>query len=95
MLRHNNFGAHEKSSPTNVTISIEQLNPIGQLNGTLGSVSAAELASEVITGLINDIDPSVFGDVIIGQSSREVPDKSGKLNINESSIAASNSSSNA
>ncbi|MDC1382160.1 hypothetical protein N8500_01620 [Candidatus Puniceispirillum sp.] len=43
---------------TNVCIGGEKLTPIGQLNGTLGS--------GMISDLINDIDPSVFDEIIIG-----------------------------
>ena len=43
---------------TNVYIGGEKLTPIGQLNGTLGS--------GMISDLINDIDPSVFDEIIIG-----------------------------
>ena len=52
---------------TDVYIDRAKLTPIGQLNGTLGSLSAVELGSAVIADLINDIDPSVFDEVIIGQ----------------------------
>ena len=52
---------------TDVYIGSAKLTPIGQLNGTLGSLSAVELGSAVIADLINDIDPSVFDEVIIGQ----------------------------
>ena len=51
---------------TNVYIASEKLTPIGQLNGTLSSLSAVELGSVIISDLINDIDPSVFDKVIIG-----------------------------
>ena len=44
----------------NVYIDSEKLITIGQLKGTLGSV--------MISDLINDIDPSVFDEVIIGYS---------------------------
>jgi hypothetical protein len=44
----------------NVYIGSEKLTPIGQLNGTLGSLSAVKLGSVMISDLINDIDPSVF-----------------------------------
>ena len=50
---------------TNVYIGSEKLTHIGQLNSTLGSVSAAELGSVMISDPINDIDPSVFDEVII------------------------------
>ena len=52
---------------TDVYIGSAKPTPIGQLNGTLGSLSAVELGSAVIADLINDIDPSVFDEVIIGQ----------------------------
>lgn len=52
---------------TDVYIGSAKLTPIGQLNGTLGSLSVVELGSAVISDLINDIDPSVFDEVIIGQ----------------------------
>lgn len=64
-LRHDNSIAGRKCSTTNVTADIGKLIPSGQLNGTLGSVSAVELGSEVFAGLINDIDPSGFGEVPI------------------------------
>ena len=51
---------------TNVYIGSEKLTPIGQLNGTLDSLSAAELGSVMISDLTNDIDSSVFDEVIIG-----------------------------
>jgi acetyl-CoA C-acetyltransferase len=52
---------------TDVYIGGAKLTPIGQLNRTLGSFSAAELCSTVISDLINDIAPSAFDEVIIGQ----------------------------
>jgi len=52
---------------TDVYIGSAKLTPIGQLNGALGSLSAAELCSTVTSDLINDIAPSVFDEVIIGQ----------------------------
>jgi acetyl-CoA acetyltransferase len=42
---------------TDVYIGSAKLTPIGQLNGTLGSLSAAELCSTVTSDLINDIAP--------------------------------------
>ena len=44
----------------NVYIFSEKLTSIGQLNGTLSRVSAANLSSALISDLINEIDPSVF-----------------------------------
>ncbi len=52
---------------TDVYIGSAKRTPIGQLNGTLSSLSALELGSTVISDLINDIDPSAFDEVIIGQ----------------------------
>jgi acetyl-CoA C-acetyltransferase len=52
---------------TDVYIGSAKRNPIGQLNGTLGSLSAVELGSAVISDLINDIDPPAFDEVIIRQ----------------------------
>jgi acetyl-CoA C-acetyltransferase len=52
---------------TDVYIGSAKLTPISQLNRTLGSLSAAELCSIVISDLINDIDLSAFDEVIIGQ----------------------------
>ena len=52
---------------TDVYIGGAKLTPIGQLNRTLGSFSAAELCSTVISDLINDIAPSAFDEVKIGQ----------------------------
>ena len=52
---------------TNIYIGSAKLTPIGQLNGTPGSLSAVELGNAVISDLINDINPSVFDQVIIGQ----------------------------
>jgi acetyl-CoA C-acetyltransferase len=51
---------------TDVYIGSAKRTPIGQLNGTLSSLSALELGSAVISDLINDIDPSAFNEVIIG-----------------------------
>ena len=67
LVRRDNFEYSRRSPITNVYIDSEKLTPIGQLNGTLGSLSVVELGSAVISDLINDIDPSVFDEVIIGQ----------------------------
>jgi acetyl-CoA acetyltransferase len=45
---------------TDVYIGSPKRTPIGQLNGTLGSLSALELGRAVISDLINDIDPPAF-----------------------------------
>ena len=45
----------------NAAAGIGKLNPIDNLNWTQGSVLALYLGSEVIDGLVNDIDKSVFG----------------------------------
>ena len=52
----------------NVYIGSEKLTPIGQLKRTLGSVSAVQFGSIMISDPINDIDPSVFEEAIIGHT---------------------------
>ena len=44
----------------NVYIGSKKLTPIGLLNGTRSSDSAAKLSGAMISDLMNDIDPSVF-----------------------------------
>ena len=53
---------------TNVYIASEKITCIGELNGTLGCLFVVEFCNELISGLMNDIDASVFGEGIIGHT---------------------------
>ena len=45
---------------SNINNDSEKLTSIGQLNGTLGSVSTVKRGSVMISDLINDIEPIGF-----------------------------------
>ena len=53
---------------TNVYIACEKITCIGELTGTLGRLFVVEFCNDVISGLINDINASVFGEDIIGHT---------------------------
>ena len=53
---------------TNVYIASEKITCIGELNGNLGCLFVVEFCNELISGLMNDIDASVFGEGIIGHT---------------------------
>ena len=53
---------------TNVYIASEKITCIGELNGTLGRLFVVEFCNDIISGLMNDINASVFGEEIIGHT---------------------------
>ena len=53
---------------TNVCIASKKITCIGELNGTLGRHFVVEFGNELISGLMNDINASVFGEDIIGHT---------------------------
>ena len=53
---------------TKVYIASEKLSCIGQLNGTLKRLFAVKFCNDIISGLMNDIDASFFGEDIIGHT---------------------------
>jgi len=53
---------------TNVYIAGEKITCIGELNGTLGRLFVVEFCNDIISGLMNDINASVFGEDIIGHT---------------------------
>ena len=53
---------------TNVYIASEKITYLGELNGNLGCFFVVKFCNELISGLMNDIDASVFGEDIIGHT---------------------------
>ena len=51
---------------TNVYIADEKIMCIGELNGTLARLFVVEFCKDIISGLMNDINASVFGEDLIG-----------------------------
>ena len=53
---------------TNVYIAGEKITCIGELNGTLARLFVVEFCNDIISGLVNDINTSVFGEDKIGHT---------------------------
>ena len=53
---------------TNVYIASEKITCIGELKGTLGRLFVVEFCNDIISGLMNDINASVFGEDIMGHT---------------------------
>ena len=53
---------------TNVCVDSKKITCFGELKGTLGRLFLVELCNDIISGLMNDIDASVFGEGIIGHT---------------------------
>ena len=53
---------------TNVYIASEKITSIGELNGILSCLFVVEFCNDIIPGLMNDTNASVFGEDIIGHT---------------------------
>ena len=53
---------------TNVYIASEKIMCIGQLNGTLGRLFVVEFFNDLTSGLMDDINASVFDEDITGHT---------------------------
>ena len=53
---------------TNVYIASEKITCIGELNGILSRLFVVEFCNDIISGLRNDTNASVFGEYTIGHT---------------------------
>ena len=53
---------------TNVYIASEKITCTGELNGILSRLFVVEFCNDIISGLMNDTNASVFGEDIIGHT---------------------------
>ena len=50
---------------TNVCVDSKEITCFGELKGTLGRLFLVEFCNDIISGLMNDINASIFGEDMI------------------------------